>query len=63
MTYRWTPVETLGNGVTDIIYRCPICALNMKGRGWSDEAISGRCLTQPTTHLDASHQNIAVGRA
>eukprot|EP00974_Lingulodinium_polyedra_P102440 9919528-Lingulodinium_polyedra.AAC.1 len=29
-TYRWTPVETLHDGVTDIIYRCPICAANMK---------------------------------
>eukprot|EP00974_Lingulodinium_polyedra_P112936 10930114-Lingulodinium_polyedra.AAC.1 len=61
MTYRWTPLEVLDSDVTDIIYRCPICALNMKDRGCSNEAISGRFLTEPTTHFDASHQFIAVG--
>eukprot|EP00974_Lingulodinium_polyedra_P063432 6124051-Lingulodinium_polyedra.AAC.1 len=40
-TYHWTPVESLDDGITDIIYRCPICVVHMKDRGWSDEAISG----------------------
>eukprot|EP00974_Lingulodinium_polyedra_P003881 365357-Lingulodinium_polyedra.AAC.1 len=34
----------------------------MKGQGWSEEAISGLSLTQPTFHLDASHRDIAIGR-
>eukprot|EP00974_Lingulodinium_polyedra_P095386 9243865-Lingulodinium_polyedra.AAC.1 len=59
---RWHPEETLNWRVTDIVYRCPMCAANLVVRGWTPEQITGWFAYMPTTHFDAWNRDIAMGR-
>eukprot|EP00974_Lingulodinium_polyedra_P044976 4314071-Lingulodinium_polyedra.AAC.1 len=62
VTYRWHPEASLNLRVTDIIYRCPMCAASMESRGWTTDQISGWFTAQPTTHFDAWQRDVAAGR-